>query len=224
MKLTLIATPIGNDEDITLRALNTLKSAKVIVCEELKVTRRRLSKWGIPPQEKELHQLNEHSSAEDVMTLTELCSTQDVALVTDCGTPSFFDPGFKLVESCLKNNIEILSLPGVSSMTSLFPFLKVKTERFDVLGFPPRDNDERNQFFKNLKDIKYPVLLLDTPYRLKKTFENLQKFTPKHQCVTGINLTCENERVLYGTPSETLRQMSDLNKENFICMIYPSKT
>ncbi|MGH1468932.1 MAG: SAM-dependent methyltransferase [Bdellovibrionales bacterium] len=224
MKLTLIATPIGNDDDITLRALNTLKTTKVIVCEELKVTRRRLSKWGIPPQKKELHQLNEHSSPEDVKALTELCETQDVALVTDCGTPSFFDPGFKLVKSCLLKNIEIASLPGVSSMTSLFPFLRTKTERFDVLGFPPRDNDERNHFFKNLKNIDHPILLLDTPYRLKKTFENLQKFTPKHQCVVGINLTCEDERVLYGTPSEVLDQMSDLNKENFICMVYPAKS
>lgn len=221
MKLTLIATPIGNDEDITLRALNCLKETKIIVCEELKVTRRRLSKWGIPPQGKELYQLNEHSTSEDVTELTELCKTNEVALVTDCGTPSFFDPGFKLVESCAKEKIAIESLPGVSSMTALFPFLKVKTQRFDVLGFPPRDNAERSLFFKSIKSLNHPVLILDTPYRLKKTFEDLHRALPNHQCVVGINLTCDDERVLYGTPQEITSQMSDINKENFICMVYP---
>ncbi len=224
MKLTLVATPIGNDEDITLRALKCLTETKVIVCEELKITRRRLSKWGIPPQEKELHQLNEHSTDEDVQELTKICSSTEVALVTDCGTPSFFDPGFKLVESCTKEKITVESLPGVSSMTALFPFLKIKTQRFDVLGFPPRDSTERNLFFKNLKAISHPVLILDTPYRLKKTFDDLHRAVPKQECVVGINLTCENERILYGTPQEITGQMSDLNKENFICMLYPKQS
>lgn len=222
MKLTLVATPIGNDEDISLRAIRFLKETKIIICEELKVTRKRLSKWEIPPQKKELHQLNEHSTPEDVTALTQLCLNNEVALVTDCGTPSFFDPGFKLVESCYKKNIPVASLPGVNSMTALFPFLKMKTERFSVWGFPPRDNDKRNLFFKNLKTIEHPVLILDTPYRLKKTFENLQRAVPKSQCVVGINLTCENEWVVYGTPQEISNEISSLNKENFVCMVYPT--
>lgn len=223
MKLTLIATPIGNDDDITLRALEALRISPIIICEEFKVLRRRLSKWGIPPQEKDLHQLNEHTSDEDLADLLELCKNNEICLVTDCGTPSFFDPGFKLVDACHKNGIEVQSLPGVSSMTALFPFLKEQTQRFEVVGFPPRNTSDRISFFKEIKANKHPVLMLDTPYRLKKTMEELIKILPTHQCVLGVNLTCDDERVVYGTPEEILKEISDLNKENFVCMIYPKK-
>ncbi len=223
MKLTLVATPIGNDEDITIRALNALKKNKIIVCEEFKTLRRRLSIWGIKPQEKELHQLNEHTSDEEVFELLNLCKKHDVLLVTDCGTPSFFDPGFKLVEACRKSDIEVESLPGVSSLTALFPFLKFQTEHFEVLGFPPREQEKRSAFFKKLKDIKSPVLILDTPYRLKKTIDELLRNAPDQDCVFGINLTCSNERIAYGKPKDILNQTSDLNKENFVCMVYPKK-
>ena len=223
MKLTLIATPIGNDEDITLRALNKLKESPIIICEEFKVLRRRLSTWGIPPQEKELHQLNEHTSDEDVLELLELCKNNDVALVTDCGTPSFFDPGFKLVKACSLEHIEVQSLPGVSSMTALFPYLREQTQSFEVIGFPPRNSGERASFFNELKTKNNPVLMLDTPYRLKKSIEDLAKFLPTNQCVLGVNLTCDDERIVYGTPKEILKDISDINKENFVCMVYPKR-
>jgi 16S rRNA (cytidine1402-2'-O)-methyltransferase len=221
MALTLIATPIGHKDDITLRALNHLKEAKIIIGEEAKVLRRRLSEWSIPPREKEIYELNEHSSTEDVDELFNLCSNNEVALVTDCGTPSFFDPGFKLVKICHENHIAVNSLPGVSSMTALFPYLKHKTESFEVLGFPPRDNEERKEFFKKLKNEKNKkaYLLLDTPYRLIKTFEDLSLHLPKAECTVGINLTCEDELIVYGNPKEILKQISHLKKENFICMV-----
>lgn len=219
MALFLLATPIGHKDDITLRALNCLKETKILIGEEAKILRRRLSDWSIPPREKEIHELNEHSSSEEVQELFELCSQNDVALVTDCGTPSFFDPGFKLVKLCQENHIDVKSYPGVSSMTALFPFLKNKTESFDVVGFPPRETEDRKIFFKNLSKKEKPSLLLDTPYRLIKTFEEMALYCPKTQCTVGINLTCEDELVVYGAPKEILKQISHLKKENFICMV-----
>lgn len=219
MGLFLLATPIGHKNDITLRALNCLKETKIIIGEEAKTLRRRLSDWSISPREKEIYKLNEHSASEDVEELLDLCVNNDVALVTDCGTPSFFDPGFKLVKLCQENHVAVKSYPGVSSMTALFPFLKTKTESFDVVGFPPRETEERKVFFKSLNKKDKPSLLLDTPYRLMKTFEEMNLYCPKVQCTVGINLTCEDELVAYGTPQEILKQISHLKKENFICMV-----
>jgi 16S rRNA (cytidine1402-2'-O)-methyltransferase len=222
MGLILVATPIGNAEDITLRALKLLQDSQTLIAEETKILRRRLSAWDINPREKKIFELNEHTSGEDLEELFELCQVEDVPLVTDCGTPSFFDPGFKLVELCRKNHVPVSSFPGVSSMTALFPFLTEKTESFNVLGFPPRDNEDRRRFFKDLfKDYK-PCLILDTPYRLIKTFEELSVHQPKASCTVGINLTCTDELIAYGTPKEILKQISHLKKENFVCMISPS--
>lgn len=221
MGLTLIATPIGNNQDITLRALKTLKDSSSLIGEEAKVLRRRLSAWDINPREKTIYELNEHSTSEDLEELLLLCQQEDIALVTDCGTPSFFDPGFKLVKLCRENGVAVASLPGVSSMTALFPFLTKKTEAFHILGFPPRDSDERKTFFKNLFKDQTPCLLLDTPYRLIKTFEELNMYQPKTYCTVGINLTCDDELIAYGSPKEILKQISHLKKENFICMVSP---
>jgi len=222
MGLILVATPIGNIEDITLRALRVLKESKTLIGEETKVLRRRLSSWDINPREKSIYELNEHTTHEDLEALLNLCQEDDIPLVTDCGTPSFFDPGFKLVELCKKNHVPVSSLPGVSSMTALFPFLIEKTESFNVLGFPPRDSEDRKNFFKNLFNSSNACLILDTPYRLIKTFEELNLHQPKAKCTVGINLTCEDEHIAYGSPKEILKQISHLKKENFVCMVYQS--
>jgi len=223
MSLILVATPIGHKEDITLRALKLLQESEVLIGEETKILRRRLSSWGINPREKEIFELNEHSTDEELDELLGLCEQKDIPLVTDCGTPSFFDPGFKLVKACRQNHVNVTSLPGVSSMTALFPFLTRKTESFEVLGFPPRDSEERKSFFKSLfKQSKKPCLILDTPYRLIKTFEDLKLHQNSVHCTVGINLTCEDELIVYGTPQEILKQIAHLKKENFVCMVHPN--
>ena len=221
MSLSLIATPIGHEDDITVRALNKLRDCPTIVGEEAKVLRRRLSTWSIPPREKRILELNEHSSKEDIKELLKVCQEGEVALVTDCGTPSFFDPGFALVKVCREHQVKVQSLPGVSSLTALFPFLDRQTESFEVLGFPPRESDKRKVFFEKLNQKNQPFLILDTPYRLLKTCENLQESLPSAHCCLGINLTCQDETVVYGRPKELLEQIKHLKKENFVCMVYP---
>jgi len=223
MSLTLIGTPIGNKDDITLRALNELKASEYIIGEELKTLRRRLSEWGVAFKEKSLLCLNEHTNEKELEELLELCRSESVSLVTDCGTPSFFDPGYALVDLCRKADIELKTLPGVSSLTALMPFLPSKTERFKVLGFPPQKDFERKDFFKNLKDEKWPIFLMDTPYRLQKTLFELEQNLPKSYIVLGINLTCEDELVVYGNATECIERVSHLKKENFVLMIYPRK-
>jgi len=221
MGLTLIASPIGNADDITLRALNKLKNSPCIIGEEIRTLRRRLSEWDVAFKEKKLFTLNEHTDKTALDELLKVCTEDDVCFLSDCGTPSFFDPGFELVRLCKKNNVSVNSLPGVSSLSALFPFLPVKTQRFDVLGFPPQKEQERQKFFLGLKNNKVPFFILDTPYRFKKTLADILKHFPNSQIVLGINLTCENERVLQGSIKECLEKTKDINKENFVLMLYP---
>lgn len=221
MSLTLIATPIGNEEDITIRALKSLKSADCIIGEELKVLRRRLSTWDVLFKEKKLLTLNEHTTGEELEELLKYCRHEHVCLVSDCGTPSFFDPGYDLVRLCRKKNVEIHSLPGVSSLTALMPFLPIKTQEFNVLGFPPQKEDQRKSFFTSHKKDAVPFFLMDTPYRLQKTLKEIQEYFSNSQIVLGVNLTCENEIVVQGTPKECLDRISALKKENFVLMVYP---
>ena len=221
MSLTLIATPIGNEDDITLRALNTLKNSEVIIGEELKILRRRLSNWGIAFKEKRLFTLNEHTNSEEVNELLSLCKEFEVSLVSDCGTPSFFDPGYDLVNLCRQDSVEINSLPGVSSLTALIPFLPVRTQKFNILGFPPQKDDQRRSFYNSIKKEETPMFLMDTPYRLRKTLDELNVHFSKSQVVLGINLTCKNELVIQGSPQDCIKKITHLKKENFVLMIYP---
>lgn len=221
MSLTLIATPIGNSDDITLRALNNLRDCDFIIGEELKVLRRRLSSWDVAFKEKTLLTLNEHTNESELEELLNLCTLHEVSLVSDCGTPSFFDPGFSLVKLCRMNNVDVRSLPGVSSLTALIPYLPVKTERFDVLGFPPKKDQDRKHFFNSLKKNICPFFLMDTPYRIQKTLEEVYMHLPKSSVVLGVNLTCENEYVFQGPIEECLHKTSSIKKENFVLMIYP---
>lgn len=222
MSLFLISSPIGNIEDITVRALKKLNECPILIAEEPKILRRRLSAWSINPREKEIHSLNEHSSREDIKALCKLCKeNENVAFLSDCGTPSFFDPGFQLVEECRTQEVGVFSLPGVSSLTALMPYLKRKTESFDILGFPPQKKEERVRFFKELKHKQTrPFLLLDTPYRLQKVIDELLDSLPESHCVFGINLTCENEIIFYGKPAKIKKDCKTFKKENFVCMVY----
>lgn len=224
MSLFLISTPIGNLDDITLRALKKLKESDHIIGEEAKVIRRRLSAWGIKPQDKKIHTLNEHTDLDELNKLLELVEENDVSLVTDCGTPSFFDPGFALVKKCVENKVEVKSLPGVSSLTALMPYLDRRTEHFEVLGFPPQKKEERPAFYKKIASKKNPSFIMDTPYRLDKVIDELKLHLPHSYCVLGLNLTEESESILRGTPEEIRGHIPSKSKVNFVCMIYTLKT
>lgn len=221
MSLTLIGTPIGNKDDITLRALKTLKASDFIIGEELKVLRRRLSSWEVAFKEKTLLCLNEHTTMTELDELVEHCKKEEVCLITDCGTPSFFDPGFSLVSACRNEKIDVFSLPGISSLTALMPYLPTRTEKFLVAGFPPQKEQERKDFFKSIKEESKPIFLMDTPYRLQKTLKDTQTFFPKASAVLGVNLTCEDELVIQGSISDCIQKTGSLKKENFVLMIYP---
>lgn len=208
MPLTLVATPIGHPLDITLRGLQILKNCPVIIGEELKVTRRFLSAMDIEFKEgKTLYELNEHSTPEDIQELLRLCQSHEVALITDCGTPGFCDPGAHLVEACYKNKTPVQSVPGASSLMVFLSLTGIRIDQFYFRGFLPAQNALRLKALKDLKSFKGDVILMDTPYRLQKLLKELEQSYGQKECVLGLSLTQQGERLLRGLPGQILKAM-----------------
>src|SRR3990170_7422497 len=165
-KLYLVSTPIGNYEDITLRALRILKEVDFIICEEFKEARRLLSQYRI---EKELFALNEHNENEIANEiLLKILNGKSAALISDAGTPLFSDPGHLLVELCISQGIDVIPAPGANSLLPALIGSGFDFEKFYYYGWlSPKKNIRRKQLL-DLKRRKEVIVLLDTPYRLQR--------------------------------------------------------
>ncbi len=218
MSLTLISVPIGNTGDITLRALESLKQADLYIGEERKPMFRLLKELGIAtPKNFEL--LNEHSTPDEIHELAKKCKDQKAILMTDCGTPGFSDPGAELVNKCRQINISVTANPGASSITTFLSLCGIKLEEFHYFGFLQRDAEKREKDFKTLSQVKIPTIVMDTPYRLKKTLQECEKFLPKKNFILGMDLTKENEEVLTGSIQNIIKKYNG-EKREFLLLIY----
>lgn len=160
-KLYIVSTPIGNYEDITLRALRILKSVDFIVCEEIKPARRLLSEYGI---EKELIPLNEHNERENAQeVIDKIRDGKTAAQISDCGTPMFSDPGHFLLELALQYKIEVVPIPGLSSLIPALTMSSLRLEKFFYFGWLSPKKDIRRRELNLLTKIKEPIVILDTP-------------------------------------------------------------
>jgi len=221
MSLTLVAVPIGNPKDITIHGLEALKGCDLIIGEERKPLFQLFRTLELPrPETFEL--LNEHSDPDDIHKLAQLCHSQKVALVTDAGTPGFCDPGADLVRQCRQLNIEIRNAPGACSLTAFLSLLGQPLHQFHFEGFLPRKTEERKKRLKLLASMKIPVILMDTPYRLSKTLEELKENCPKSLITLGCDLTSTDELILIGSADKIAKKIG-AKKANFLLMISPKK-
>lgn len=203
MALFVVATPIGNDKDFTLRALEVLKHAELVVGEELKALRPILKAAGVMAPA--LEQLNEHSTAADIEFLVGECRTKAVALVSDCGTPGFCDPGAELVAACRRAGVPVSGVPGPSSLMALLSVAGVRVDQFVFAGFLPAKSEERERVLSQLAKDKRPLILLETPYRCAKWVDDLGRHFGLRPCVLGLNLTQTTERVIAARANELVR-------------------
>lgn len=218
-QLYMVATPIGNPEDISLRAIRILGEVDVVICEERRQGSTLLKKLGITP--KQLISLNEHNEAEQAATLVQrMALGEKMALISDAGTPVFADPGAELIRQAVKMGIPVTAVPGASSLMALLSLLDTKVERFVYAGFLSRSPQERRQELQRLLRLNLPLVLMDTPYRLSSLLEDIEKTAGKNRRVTlGLNLTLPGEQVLRGTVSEIRRMVQD-RKAEFILLIH----
>jgi 16S rRNA (cytidine1402-2'-O)-methyltransferase len=218
MGLTLIATPIGHDQDISLRALEALKNSQTIILEEFKESTRFLRAHGISG--KTYEQLNEHSKPEDLKRLIDLCEKENVLLITDCGTPGFCDPGADLVRECRKRGIAVQTFPGPSSLMGLLSLSSMRLDQFVFRGFLPAENEARRKAWIDLQKESRAIVVMDTPYRFQKMLGETAEFFGDRKILLTLNLTQETETVLEGAPAQIMKR--DLPaKAEFMLLIYP---
>lgn len=215
--LTLIATPIGRTDEITLRSLELLKSADIVICESTKETSRLLKQYEIKVKRYEV--LDEHSTPEDVQMMLELCRDQNVVLVSDCGTPGFCDPGFQLVKACRAQKIDVKSSLGASSLMGLLSLSSERLYQFHFRGFLPAENVAREREWQLVKKTKESVILMDTPYRLKKMVDECVIHLPKRRILLVLDLSQETELQLEGLPS-FVKQNLKADKAEFMLLVY----
>lgn len=218
-QLYMVATPIGNPEDITLRAIRILGEVDVVICEERREGSTLLKKLGITP--KELVSLNEHNEAEQAAALVQrMLLGENMALISDAGTPVFADPGAELIRQAVEMGIKVTSVPGASSLMALLSLLDTRLEQFVYVGFLPRSPQERRQQLQRFLRMNLPLVMMDTPYRLSSLLEDIEKTAGKNRRITlGLNLTQPGEQVLRGTVSE-IRRMVQGRKAEFILLLH----
>jgi len=217
--LFVVATPIGDYQDITLRALQVLRDASVIVCEELREGSTLLKKVGI--EGKELLTLNEHNEDEQTGNLLlRLHKGESLALISDCGTPAFADPGAHLVEEALQHGVRVIPIPGPSSLMAALSVTPSALKEFYFAGFLPRKDEERISKLKHLQAIKSNIILMDTPYRLGKLVDEvLTVFGKQHRATLAVDLTLPSEMILHDT-LQVIQSRISRRKGEFVLIIH----
>ena len=199
--LYVVATPIGNLEDVTLRALRVLREVDLIAAEDTRVTRRLLERYEIPTR---LTSYHEHNKASKIPKLLDTLSEQNVALVSDAGTPGVNDPGAELVSAAAAEGIEVVSVPGPSAVTAAIAASGMGVDRFIYLGFLPRKRSERRRVLALLKEDTRTVLAFETPHRLHAALLNIRDTLGDRRIAVCRELTKVHEEVFRGKVSEAL--------------------
>lgn len=231
--LYIVATPIGNLGDITLRALETLKLVDAVLCEDTRVTGKLLARYEI---RKSMVSCHEHTDDAKLAHIVErLKNGESLAFASDAGTPGLSDPGNKLVSLALASEIPVVPIPGVSALATIVSVAGIDMREFVFLGFPPHKKG-RETFFKKVAAMEYPVMYYESPHRVIKNLELLEKLEnleglecleKRKKVIIGRELTKMFEEVLRGS-IEDVRNYFTANpgkqKGEFVVIVYPVKS
>lgn len=202
-KLYIVATPIGNLEDITLRALRILGEVDIVLCEDTRVTKKLLQKYSIATPTLSYHVRSGAAKTEKIIRLLE--AGKALALVSDAGTPTISDPGVFLVRKLrehFKTGITIIAIPGASAVTAALSVSGVPSSEFLFLGFLPHKKG-REKLFKEITESKRTVIFYESPHRILKTLESLNSCLPEDkEVVITRELTKMHEEIVVGTAGE----------------------
>jgi len=216
--LSIVATPIGDTNEISVRALDVLRESDVIICESTKEASKLLRSHGISGKIYEV--LDEHSTPEDKQALVPLCAEKKVALVSDCGTPGFCDPGADLVRLCRQKNIPVKSVLGPSALMGVLSLSGQRLDEFVFRGFLPAETEARGKACRELTKEKRAIILMDTPYRMKKTLNDMKEHFSDRRFLLVMNLSQEDECVLEGNIDKLISGLP-YDKAEFMLLMYP---
>ncbi len=211
-KLYIVATPIGNPRDITLRALDVLKNVDAVICEEYRQGSRLLHRLGV---ENELLILNEHNEiTESQNIIARLAQGESMAIISDAGTPVFADPGMQLLQQAYQLGIPVTPIPGPGSLLAALSLCDFPIDRFIFAGFPPRKTEHREIFLRNYLSESIPIILMDTPYRLTKLLNEVAAvFGMNQDILLACDMTQKKEAIYRGPLSDILPTVSGQKRE-----------
>lgn len=222
-KLTIVPTPIGNLEDITLRALSTLKRVRLVLAEDTRTTGILLAHFGIKCPLQSHHMHNEHKTLEVICRRIEEC--EDVALVSDAGTPAISDPGFLLVRECIRRGIEVECLPGPTAFVPALVASGLPCDRFVFEGFLPQKKGRQTKL-RELAEEERTTILYESPFRVVKTLTQLAEYKGE-DCPAAAcrELSKLHEEIVRGTLKELIEHFQQTPpKGEFVLIIGKSTT
>jgi 16S rRNA (cytidine1402-2'-O)-methyltransferase len=210
-KLFVVATPIGNLKDITLRALEVLKEADLIACEDTRQTKKLLSHYSIEGKKlTPYHEHNEEKKTQELLSL--LKEGQTVALVSDAGTPCISDPGYRLVKAAREEGVPVEPVPGPSAVTAALSASGLPTDRFAFVGFLPRKEGKLKEALKEAVELPFTVVAYESPHRLERSLETLAQLYPDYSLALYKEITKLNEEFMFGTARELLKKLKEEGK------------
>jgi 16S rRNA (cytidine1402-2'-O)-methyltransferase len=203
--LYVVATPLGNMEDITYRAVSVLREASFVIAENPAHSQKLLARYKIPS--KKIAQFAEHNETRVLDALVKRLAEKDACLITDAGTPAISDPGFRLVRACWENNIPVTAVPGPNAAIALLSSAGLPTDRFLFVGFLPKTEPKLAQIVAQAKAAEATLAAYESPQRIAKTAALLAKLAPSAKLVIGRELTKMHEEQIRGTTAEVAEQM-----------------
>ena len=204
--LYIVATPIGNLEDITLRAIRILKEVDYVFAEDTRVTKKLLNHLEI---ETTIYRYDEHTKQHQVENIINLLKEgKNIALVTDAGTPCISDPGYEVVDEALKNDIKVVPIPGVSAMTAAASVAGVSMRRFVFEGFLPKKKG-RQTLLKSFADEKRTIMFFESPHRVVRTLKDIEEFIGEREVVLIREITKIYEEIVRGTTKELIEKFEN---------------
>ena len=217
--LYVVATPIGNLEDLGGRALRTLREVDLIACEDTRRTRTLLARFGISTPVTSYFEHNKLRKGRQLLTL--LAEGKSVALVTDAGTPSISDPGFLLVKEARAGGCAVVPIPGPSAVVAALSAAGVPADRFVFDGFLPAKPGRRLNRLKAIRDHDLTVVLYESPHRLLKTLEAIGQVFGDVEVVVARELTKQFEEIVTGRATELIRQFKERGVRGEFTLVIP---
>jgi 16S rRNA (cytidine1402-2'-O)-methyltransferase len=217
-KLSLVATPIGNLEDITLRAIRVLREADVIYAEDTRHSSHLLTAHQIHKPLKSCHDFSEEKRGQEIVSRIQ--NGQKIAFISDAGTPGISDPGYRLVHACIENKLPIEVIPGACAAIAALSISGLPTHEFHFAGFLPPKSGAREKRLRELSSIPATLIFYESPYRVIKTLEQIALIFPDRMVVVAREITKKFEEFCRGTSVEVLAHFQKHSpKGEFVILI-----
>ena len=210
-KLYIVATPIGNLEDITLRALRVLKEVDLIAAEDTRQTLKLLNHYEINKPLISYHRHNEETKSE--ILIEKLRNGENIALVSDAGTPGICDPGEEVIKKAIEDNIEVIPIPGACAMINALIVSGISTKEFEFLGFLPLNKKLRRQKLKEIENSSKTIIICEAPHKMKTTLGDLKEILKDRKIVLARELTKIHEEFIRKSIDELLSEIDTIKGE-----------